>query len=621
MTKKNSAAVKPSAISNQVLHVRGLELTERDLLIVSMRKVGVNWVIVSRYGDDVWWLTGNTTNTIKAETKLDFTAIPHVFRETVKAVMYRLMRRGRAGQKRLGAASLFRAFAPIQRFLEYLQILGISSLTKVSPLACTNYAHTLRARTGATLSPSTLCKLLNAVETVYELSQYTDTPMLEHPWPDSSASQFAGRDSNGDAQRKTPLMPDDVFSTLFGNAWKVIQEAPKLFELHDEMMAILASSVNVSRETCKSRRNKRLHELGFKGGLTRLRNAHSKIRTAAYIVIASLSGCRNHELAFLRKNAYYSTEDDEGECYWWMRSNSTKTFEGATEWMVPEAAITALKVLERWSAPYQATLRQEIESLRIENPLDSRISEAEEHLDALFVGADFAKGSQIRTIGLRQWNQKLREFAKDCGVTWELASHQFRRKFANYAARSRFGDLRYLKEHFKHWSMDMTLGYALNESQEMALYLEIEAELGAFKEQVVSGWVDPLTPLAGGYGKNIVDWRTRDETIVLFKDHAHMVKSIAHSTAIRSNGHAWCTADDNMCVGNTIERTRCGDGCGNAVIGPAHVTIYQGMYDHLMTLRDADDIGKGGRARVQRDLNRCADVLLSLGYQATGESI
>jgi hypothetical protein len=63
-------------------------------------------------------------------------------------------------------------------------------------------------------------------------------------------------------------------------------------------------------------------------------------------------------------------------------------------------------------------------------------------------------------------NIALKAFAKKCGLEWELATHQFRRKFANYAARSQFGDLRYLKQHFKHWSLDMTLGYALNESQE-----------------------------------------------------------------------------------------------------------------------------------------------------------
>lgn len=60
-----------------------------------------------------------------------------------------------------------------------------------------------------------------------------------------------------------------------------------------------------------------------------------------------------------------------------------------------------------------------------------------------------------------------------------------------------------------------------------------------------------------------------------------MIKAISDSTAIRSNGHAWCTADDNLCVGNGgLETTRCVN-CDNAVIGRAHARLYQGLYDHL----------------------------------------
>lgn len=616
MTQTIFAAVGPAAVLAQMHHVRGAAAAERDSLIISMRKVDDTWVIVSHYGEDIWWLTGRTTNTVKSECKLDFTAIPHEFRDTAKAVIYRLMRRGRVGHKRPGPASLHRFFRLIQLFFLYLNNLKISSLTNVTPLVCIYYARTRKSRTGAPLATATLFTRLSAVEALHELSQHTDTPMNEHPWLDSSASQLSKHRKDRDTGKKTPLMPDDVFTTLFQNAWDVIRRAEEVLDLRDEMARIIARAVDVSRTTSKARRNKRLRELGFKGGLAKLKSALLEIRTAAYIVVASVSGCRNHELAFLGKNTYYSTEDDDGELYWWMRSKSTKTGEGAAEWMVPEAAITALKVMERWSAPYQETLRREIDCLRVADPLDPQISEAEEHLDALFVGNDLAKGL-IRTLGSSQWNERLRAFAIRCGLTWDLASHHFRRKFANYAARSQFGDLRFLKEHFKHWSMNMTLGYALNESQEMALYLDIEAELGMFKEEVVSGWLDATEPLAGGYGKNIRDWRSREENIVLFKNHAHMVKSIASSTAIRSNGHAWCTADDGLCVGNTIEPTRCGGGCNNSVIGPVHAVIYQGLYDHLLMLREADDIGKGGRARVQRDLDRCADVLCSLGYTPT----
>ncbi|WP_208451108.1 hypothetical protein [Burkholderia cepacia] len=612
-----STASEPTTLLGQPHHVIGIGVGERALLIVSMRKVAKTWVTVSRYGDDVWWLTGSTTNTVKSETKLDFLTIPPEFQDLVKAAVYRLMRRGRAGQRRPRTASLYKTFTSMRLFLEYLHSIGISNLTDVSPLACSHYASTRKSRAGGSLASGTLRSRLIAVEALYELSQYTDTPMPEHPWAGSTAAQLAGDKHERGKQKKTPLMPDNVFATLFQRAWDITQGADKLLDLRDEMMA-MAENSDVSRATSKAKRNQRLRELGFDGGFQKLRNALLEIRTAAYIVIASSSGCRNHELAFLRNNAYYSTEDDDGEVYWWMRSQSVKTDEGATEWMVPEAAVTALKVMERWSAPSRAALHREIEQLRARNPLDAQIAEVEEHLDALFVGADKAKGNIIRTVGVRQWNELLRAFAGRCGITWSLASHQFRRKFANYAAKSQFGDLRYLKGHFKHWSMNMTLSYALNESQEMALYLEIQDELDDLKEATVSTWLDANTPLAGGYGQSLVDWRSRSESIVLFKNHAHMVKSIAASTAIRSNGHAWCTADDNLCVGNTLERTRCGGGCSNAVIGPQHAFIYQGLYDQLSALRDADDIGRGGRARVERDLERCADVLRTLGFSPMG---
>jgi hypothetical protein len=45
-----------------------------------------------------------------------------------------------------------------------------------------------------------------------------------------------------------------------------------------------------------------------------------------------------------------------------------------------------------------------------------------------------------------------------------------------------------------------------------------------------------------------------------------------------------------------------------------HAHIYQGTYDHLKELMACDDIGPSGQARVRRDLDRCRDVLQTLGY-------
>jgi len=147
----------------------------------------------------------------------------------------------------------------------------------------------------------------------------------------------------------------------------------------------------------------------------------------------------------------------------------------------------------------------------------------------------------------------------------------------------------------------------MNGSQEMELYAEIQTELDDIKAGVVESWLDPTAPLAGGYGKSIVAWRGSN-SVSLFKDHKHMARSLAESTSIRSNGHAWCTADDNLCVGNDLERTRC-TGCRNAVIGTRHLPIYRGLRDHLAEVLQCTDIGQAGMKLVRRDMDRLNGVL------------
>lgn len=598
-----------------VLHLSG---AERDRLIVSISKLGKEFVVASYYGDDIWWMSGVTTVTNKARTKIDFTSVPESFREVAKAILYRLLRKGREGQKRASASTLLRLFVEINNFFTYLKKHDVSSLSRMSPTICSSYLESVRASKGnkrleaEQLVESTLYKRLSAVEVIYEVSQFTMDPMSARPWPGQSAEMLSRSTLEGyERHKKTPIIPDEIFVPLFQKAWHIVQNASRSLILTDEVEHTKVANREKGRTSLFEMQRATLTSLGWTAGLKELRSAHTEIRTACYIVIASLSGCRVHEIAFLQRGACFSTLDDKGEQYWWMRSKSTKTDEGVTEWMIPEAAVLALQVMERWAEPFQKQLQHEVDRYQAIDPNDIRISRAQEHLGALFLGYD-RRGEKIQTLSLQTINDLLGDFIGSTGNHWRLTTHQFRRKFANYAARSKFGDLRYLKQHFKHWNMDMTLGYAMNESQEMALYLDIQEELDDTKESLVDTWLKDAEPLAGGYGKNLVNWRAREENIALFKTRKDMVRAIAHSTAIRSNGHAWCTADDNQCVGNDIERTRCGDDCINAVIGRQHEPLYRGLFEHLKELENCDDIGEGGRARVQRDLARCASVLASL---------
>lgn len=610
-------ASRYSPLSIQPADVRGLLDSDRAELIISAIEVDGHWVILSRYGDDVWQLSGFTSNMPASRKKLDFGDTPPAFRAVLKAMLYRYLRKGRREANRPRGSSLHQYFSDAKPFLRHLEALGIDRLSKVSPMVCNAYVKVCRAyqqpHTGKPLSQRGLQARFKAVETLYELSQFTDDQIPMHPWPETSARAMVGL-AGSTLGNKTLLIPDAVFCTLFERAYQQVERGKYLLDLRDATDALAVQRKERRRNSALSDRNRYLRANGWQGGMRELIKALTELRTACYIVLASTSGCRNHELANLQSGAHRRTEDDEGTIYHWMRSRSEKTNAGIHDWMIPEAAVRAIRVMERWCAPYQTMIAIEINQRRRANPLDPQIAEAHKHRHAIFLGVALG-GNQVRTVSNATWNNHLKEFAKRCEVTWNLASHQFRRKFANYAAHSRFGDLRYLKEHYAHWSLDMTLGYAMDDSWgqhlDLDLYADIQTELEDVKLGVVDKWLNGGA-LAGGYGRSLKHWKRDPQNLLIFKDHASMLKSIAESTAIRSNGHAWCTADNDGCVGNTLERTRCSS-CAHSVISTSHAPIYQRLYDDLKGLLRCEDIGEGGRQRVKRDLNRCRDVLVQLG--------
>lgn len=624
-------SVPPATVHTQP-DPRTLRDAERNALIVSIRVVDGHPVIVSRYGDSRWRTVNHPTNKAPADQSINFEKLPEPFRETMKAIAYRYLQRGREGQKRPGPRAVVKLVGDSVFFLRHLESRGVTKLADTTSAICATYIEKCRrhrvTRKGEQrpMKPAALVHLFSVVEGLHELSQHTRDAMPEHPWSGTSAAHLAGRTGAGTGRRQetTPLMPDDVFTTLFQKAWAHIEQSQPLLKTRDSWLAVLASR---GKQWTYGQKSAALVAFvkprGWIGGRA-FNRALFDLRTSCYIVVASLSGCRHHELAFLKTGASYRAAStvDQSNCerntYWWMRSRSTKTGAGDTEWMVPEAAVRALRVMERWAKPHQAHLAAEIEARKLRNPRDPEIAEAARHQGTLFLASEPRRGNGVRTLSVQGLNLALKSFARSCDLQWVPTSHQFRRKFANYAARSQFGDLRYLKEHFKHWSLDMTLGYALNESQEMELYGEIQSELDNIKTGVVESWLNRSARLAGGYGANVVAWRDSNP-VTIFKDRKHMVRSLAESTPIRSNGHAWCTADDDLCVGNGLERTRCG-GCGNAVIGVKHAPIYRGLHDHLQEVAKMPDIGDGGRKLVERDMQRCRSVLAALGQYIRSDS-
>lgn len=183
----------------------------------------------------------------------------------------------------------------------------------------------------------------------------------------------------------------------------------------------------------------------------------------------------------------------------------------------------------------------------------------------------------------------MRKFAKKAGVEWKLAPHQLRRTYAWTFVRHRLGNLLFLKEQFKHSSIEMTQLYAANPQQDGAIYDEILDEVLACKVDIVQNWLHEDQPLSGGAGKKIVKLRAHD-----FPNREALISETASRISIRSTGHAWCLAQDEGCGGAGLyERTRCAD-CSNGVIDETFKPVWQELYFHQRELLDdARELGPG----------------------------
>lgn len=90
---------------------------------------------------------------------------------------------------------------------------------------------------------------------------------------------------------------------------------------------------------------------------------------------------------------------------------------------------------------------------------------------------------------------------------------------------------------------------------------------------------------------------------------------------IRSNGHAWCLAQDEGCGESGIyEKGRCGS-CSSGLIDSRFIPIWMEAYrHHKELLAEAQAWGEGAVKRVTTDLKQAAKILSDLGINPDEEA-
>lgn len=572
-------------LAGQPASLVGLSDQERDNVVVSavLDEEG-NTLVLSRVRDMVWemWPFVTTPNTRVNRKRLDWSGIPDAYREACQNVLFHYWKVGRLGQTLPEVSTLFNTLQNLRIFCRYVSGLGLPSLADVQPLHIANFVH---AQKTAGLAARTLVGHFSDVELLYDMRDQHKATLQAHPWPESSASEMAGwvGQEGLDARKValTPLMPVEVAQHLYLHAKAILKHAEGLLDERDSGERSAFKDPNITA-----------------------------IRDACFYLLGVLTGMRSSELSSIEVGAG-RTEVKNGITFHWVASVEHKTKKGRVEYLMPSMGHDILHILERWSQPYRRRLSEQIAALEMAKGLRSDkqlqwLATARSDVRRLFLGN--GKGG-IVAVSASGWARVLSNFALAAGTDWTLAAHQMRRLYAYTFVRHSLGDMLFLKEQFKHSSIDMTQLYASNPLQDAALYDEILSELMVYKAGVVAQWLEKDEPLAGGAASRIKEMRAYD-----FDNRHELLTETSLRINMRSTGHSWCLAQDEGCGGSGIyAKGTCGD-CRNGVIDHRFIPIWQEAYRHHKELQgDAHELGPGMVARVEKDLAQAAKILKNLG--------
>lgn len=533
---------------------------------------------LSRFEEDVWVhpASKGTKAANANRLNLSFTTISDAqMKRMAKWVVWNKMQAG------LAVASLKGTLNRLKNYFEWVlnsDITVAHGLTAFTSSAYVKHVNMLTSKRNGevkSLAPMTKVHKFLTLEDLYRYCKAFDF-VKEHPWSDSSASEQAG--TVGEAHNetrnkpKTPIIPDNVLMPL-------CQFTKSYLDKADEIMA----SVKMKEAIL--------------------------LRDSCIFWLLLTTGMRIHEVLGIKRGAYRSETKDDTTFYY-IETPSEKTHTGLAEWIAPEIATTAINILGRLSAPLQAQLERDLQKAQASND-HAEVHRLEEISDHIFLTTSKRKGNQINLLsGTTITEYRLPNLCKQIGSDWNLSAHQFRRTFANYAVHSELGDLRALKDHFKHWSITMTALYAFNDDLDAELFEELLREKYLIEEEIKHDWFGLDAPITGGdMAQKIMQIREDGELIKAFGSHAAMVKAFTASIPIRSVGIGWCTNDDECKCGKP-------DSCESGIVDKRHAPYWTGMFVQQMKLLrlGVSDIGEAGIENVRKGMERCEKVLSALGF-------
>lgn len=623
--------------------LRHLDPSEKAKLPVSVtRGDDGREIVVSRYSDDVWdfWPYIPQGNRKPSSKAIDWhVALDHPSGKltdpghtelltSAKDFIWSLFNEPIEGRKRPTMGTVVGYFTSLVPLLRWMVSRDIR---RFRDLRGKTLEYVLVARnsekTGKPIAIGWHARRLLMLEDLYLQREKVADALDVHPWPGESGATLAGDTTKGRSM-KTLRIPKATVQHLARVAVDYVdQQAARLLDARD---TIALAANDASGHIATNIRVRMSRQLGF-DGFRDLTNELALLRDACYIVIAMFSGIRDSETLSLEHGCIQHSKTDEGIDLTWLHGTVYKTGLRSHRWLVPPVVEMAIRVLERYRLPFAKAIERQIKefeqriSLAIPHSrghkiLVRRLHAARRDRNSLFLGTTPRTGHTTNVLSGALINRRLKYFCEhfnivgEDGLPWPLSAHQFRRTYAYFVASAELGDLHYLREHFGHWSIDMTLLYTDGATDEFDIDSDLLQEILRSKaekqEGVFRNYLLTDVPLANG-DLMLADLRRSIKTA---KNKEELIKQISDGVSLNGTGHSWCigNAKGNGCGGLCIfEADMCVD-CSYGMIGPEHLPVWHEIAKQQQEALAMADMGIPGKVRSERILIKAHEVIAKL---------
>lgn len=594
---------------------------------------------VSRMGDRMLDFSSHIDNPAALTTKIDLEWYPSRWRRSVSEFLVVYWKYGRPGFPLPKGATVVGLGIRLVAFVQFVDSLGVGSFQAVRPIHIAAYVKhlqksliTSRVRKGLPRTAMGMRGSLNAITMVWTirkgLRDYITFPPFENA---GSISRLIKHSRSGPRRVVTGEISEENLSKLLRICEEVLSDTGETIHQYEclRLWKIKNPPGKMPTSTYQLRMAQYAESMGI-GGWAQLNARVTLIRAACYTEIAMLVGQRVSEVLLLETDCL-RLRTVNGEKIIYLRGQTLKGKKSGeiAEWVAPSRIVEVVKILKNVSEVDRSWAKKNLKALKdqLSNSSSERTSAAilmkirkvEKGIKALFLVEQRMHGrksfSFLGTAGSHAVSSWIKAVKKEARVTAKVTPHMFRRTFATTVVNACNGDLRYLRKHFQHWSIETTAMYASSERRDQEMVDDIAKSMLDYKASLVHHFLLPETRLAGKGGLHIMamkrSYKLAGRTA---KEKAEVVRRLADTLVIRPTGHSDCLASPlPTCGGRGLYDARACSECDDAVIREAHAEVYAGLGAQALELLALDDVGPGGRQAIERSLGHFRTILQTFG--------